>query len=103
MKARAALIAVAATVLGVVVVALPASPAAATHPCPQSQDGSPSYDAGVSSDHDACTSAPSPQPGDVVLREGDAGSTATVAVGGRLFVQLASGWTGPLWTDINGG
>jgi hypothetical protein len=79
------------------VVAVPASPAQATHPCPLSTDGSPTYDPSYSSDHDGCAMPPSPQPGDLVLREDDAGRTVQVPVGTRLFVQFESGWTAPVW------
>lgn len=96
-----------AAAVALLALALPplgATTASASHPCGQSADGSsPPYDSNVWSDHDACMSPPSPQPGDVVLREGDAGATVTVPVGGRLFVQLTAGWTARLWTDITGG
>jgi hypothetical protein len=87
------------------VTGLPAGPALATHPCPQSTDGSPPQDPMWWSDHDGCSGGGlgPPPPGDVAVTKADAGTTVTVPLGQHLRVALDAGNSGTIWTDVDAG
>lgn len=121
MRTRAALVAVAATLLALVVVLVPplgSGSALATHPCGSPAPGatpseSPSPSPSPSGNpappdrysHPACAGdPPAPTAADVVVTANDNGKTVHVTVGQRLGVQLTAPYDSAVtWSDISAG
>ena len=97
MRTRAAVVALA---VAIAVGGGPALPAAATHPCARSSDGT-AYDAFWTADHDACGGGlPPAQPGDVTVTNADDGGTVTVPRGSHLRVALDATPGQPVWSEV---